>query len=91
MDLAHDVRPGEGQEIAVAADVARMVGEAGPAEVLLAQPVPLEHGAHGAVEHEDPIAEQPGQERQAALARERRSERVTRHRMPECTPGFGLG
>ena len=57
MDLADDVRPGQDEEVVGAPQVARVVGEALAPEVGLAAARALEHRAHGAVEHEDPLAQ----------------------------------
>ena len=57
MDVEDDVRPGQVQQIGVAGELARMVGEARPAVVLRLETGVLEHRAPGAVEHEDPLAE----------------------------------
>ena len=46
---------GQHQQVVVAAQVARPVGEALAAELLLGEAVPLDHRAHGAVEHEDSL------------------------------------
>ena len=56
MDGANDVGPGQHQQIVVALELARMVGEALAAEVGLAELVRLDLRAHRAVEHEDALA-----------------------------------
>ena len=48
----------QAEHVAVAAQVARMVGEPLAAEVRLAEAVPLEHRAHRPIEHDDPLGEQ---------------------------------
>ena len=53
---------GQAQQVAVAAQVARVVAEPLAAEVGLAEPVRLEHRAHRAVEDEDPLAQEAGQQ-----------------------------
>jgi hypothetical protein len=58
VDAGDDVGRGEDQQVVVAAQVARPVGEAVAAEVLLGEPVPLDHRAHRAVEDEDPVGEE---------------------------------
>src|SRR5690606_5697667 len=63
VNLGDDRRPGEGQQLVVALDVVRMIGEALAAELLLGEAVALDHGAHRAIEDEDPAGEelaQPG-------------------------------
>ena len=59
MDAADDVGTGQDQEVIVALDVHRPVGEALAAEVLLAQDMALDHRPHGAVEHQDSLGQQP--------------------------------
>jgi hypothetical protein len=61
VELGHDVRPGQVQEVGVALDVARMVPEPLAAEVLLGEPAPLQEHAPGAVEDDDPLLEQRGE------------------------------
>ena len=61
MDRRDRVGLGQAQQVAVAAQVARVVAEALAAEVGLAEPVGLEHRAHRAVEDEDPLAQEAGQ------------------------------
>ena len=58
MDRGHDVRPGEADQVGVAAQVTRVVTEPLAPEVGLGQLVRLDERAHPAVEHEDPFAEQ---------------------------------
>src|SRR5690606_20515949 len=53
VDRRDDVRPGQRQQVVVAALVVAGVGEALAAVVGLPEPVALDHGAHGAVEHQD--------------------------------------
>ena len=57
MDVAHDVRPREVEEVGVAGDVARVVAEPVAAVRLLAAHLPLDEHAPGTVEHGDPFAE----------------------------------
>ena len=49
---------GQVQQIGVAGELARMVGEARAAVVLRLETGVLEHRAPGAVEHEDPLRQQ---------------------------------
>ena len=56
-----DLGLGQHQQVVGAPQVARVVGEALAAEVGLGQLVALDDRAHGAVEHEDPLAQQLGQ------------------------------
>ena len=58
MDRADDLGLGEREEVAVAPQVTRPVGEAVAPVVALAQTVGLDHRPHGAVEHQDPTGEQ---------------------------------
>ena len=58
---SHDIGPGQREQVVGTAQVARMVGEALAPEIGLGQLVRLEHRAHGAVEHEDALAQDPGQ------------------------------
>ena len=56
VDLRHDLRLREVQQVGVALDVAGVVGEAVAAELLLGETPALQQDAPGAVEHEDPLA-----------------------------------
>ena len=58
MDGADDVGPREDEDVAVALQVARMIGEALAAEVRFGQLVALDHRPHRAVEDEDAALEQ---------------------------------
>ena len=53
VDVLDGLRLGQHQQVVVAAQVARPVGEALATELLLGEAVPLDHRAHRAVEHED--------------------------------------
>ena len=53
MDVADNLRPGEGEQVVVAGELAVVIGIERAAEVGLAQPVALDHGAHGAVQQQD--------------------------------------
>jgi hypothetical protein len=55
VDLANDLRPGQGQQVVVALEVVRPGLEALAAVVGLAQAVALDHGAHGTVDHQDAL------------------------------------
>ena len=57
MDRADDVRTREDEDVAVAAQVLRVIREALAAEVGLRQLVALDHRAHRAVEEEDALRE----------------------------------
>ena len=59
MDGGDGRRLGQAQQVAVAAEVARVVAEPLAAEVGLAEPVGLEHRPHRPVEDDDPLAEDP--------------------------------
>ena len=67
MDALDHVRAREHEQVVVALQVARVVGEALAAEVGLGEPVPLDHRAHRAVEHEDALAQQGGERRRRWL------------------------
>ena len=62
VDRGDGRRLGQAQQVAVAAQVARMVAEPLAAEVGLGELVGLEHRAHRAVEDEDPLAQEARQE-----------------------------
>ena len=66
MHRPHDVRLGQAEEVVVAPQVARMGREPRPPEGGFVERVRLEHRAHGAVEHEDPLAQRRRQHGQAA-------------------------
>ena len=57
MNLAHRVRPAQIEQIVVAAHFAVPGIEARAAEVLLVELERLDHRAHGAVEHQDALAQ----------------------------------
>ena len=58
MDVAHQPRLRERKQVVVAAQLARPVAEARAAVVLFGETRALDHGAHGAVQEEDPFAQQ---------------------------------
>ena len=62
MDALNHVRAGEDEQVVVALQVARVVGEARAAIVVLGEAVLLDHRAHRTVEHEDSLAEQGREE-----------------------------
>ena len=55
VDVEHDVRAGEVEEVGVAGDVAQVAGEALAAVVLRRQPRTLQHRPPGAVKHRDAL------------------------------------
>ena len=59
MDLRDHVGPRQDEDVVVALEILRMILEPLAAEIRLGQLVPLDHGAHRAIEHEDPFGEQP--------------------------------
>jgi hypothetical protein len=59
VDLLDDLGADEGHDLAVVLEVDRMVLEARPAEVRLAEAVPLEHRPHGSVDDRDALPEEP--------------------------------
>ncbi len=61
MDVADRVRPGEVQQVVVAADLAVPGVETGAAITLLIETERLDHGPHGAVEHQDALSGKPAQ------------------------------
>ncbi len=61
MDAGDDPGPGDRQQVVVALQVRGMVGETLAPVTGLVQVVGLDHGAHGAVEHQDAFLEQGGQ------------------------------
>ena len=66
-----------------------MVREPLATEVRLRELVPLDHRAHGAVEHEDPLPEQRGEALHPGGSRERRLDRAGRHRTASVRRDFG--
>src|SRR5262245_5155255 len=58
MNVAHGIRPAEVQKIIVAAHLAVPGVEARAAIAFLVELESLDHCAHSAVEHEDPLAQQ---------------------------------
>ncbi len=71
VDRGDGRRLGQAQQVAVAAQVARVVAEPLAAEVGLGELVGLEHRAHRPVEHEDPLAQEVRQEREPRRSVER--------------------
>ena len=71
MDGGDRRRLRQAEQIAVAAQVARMVAEAFAAEVRFAEPIRLEHRPHRAVEDEDPVAQEARQGGEARSSIER--------------------
>ena len=57
MNPLDDVRAGEQQQIVIALQIVRVIGETLAPEIGFSQAVLLNHGAHGAIEHEDALAE----------------------------------
>ena len=57
MNGADHVRSRQHEHVVVTAQIPAVVSEPRPAEILLRQPATLDHGAHGAVENEDPSFE----------------------------------
>ena len=60
VDVADDLRLGQHQQVVVALEIRRMVGEARTAVARLVQVVALDHGAHRAVDDEDATGEEIG-------------------------------
>ncbi len=60
VDRPHRVGLGEHEQVVVAGEVVRVVLEPIGPEVVLAEPEGLDHGAHRAVEHEDPLTGELG-------------------------------
>jgi hypothetical protein len=58
MDVAHGLRTAEVQQIVVAAHLAIPGVEARAAIAFLVEPEPLDHRAHGTIEHEDALLEE---------------------------------
>src|SRR3546814_14898793 len=69
MHVADHVRPGDVEDVVVALQVAVGALEAVAAVIRLDQLAPLQHGAHGAVEHEDMILRRGIERGAARLAR----------------------
>ena len=72
VDVSDGSRLGQAQEVAVAAQVARVVAETLASEIGLGESVGLEHRAHRPVEHEDPPAQEVRQKREPRCPVERR-------------------
>jgi hypothetical protein len=68
VDGANDVGTRQHQDVAVAAQIARMIAETIAAEVRFGQLVALNHGAHRTVEDEDTRGERQRPERGARVA-----------------------
>ena len=52
MDIVDDLRPGEGEQVVVPGELVVVIGIERAAKVGLAQPVALDHGAHGPVQQQ---------------------------------------
>ena len=50
------IRAGHVEQVVIALEVAVGAGEAGATVILLLQFAPLQHGAHGAIQHQDAFA-----------------------------------
>ena len=72
VDLGDDVWPREVQQVGVALDVAVVVREAVPAEVLLGQALALQQHAPGAVEQHDALGEQVSRRLRASCGQDYR-------------------
>ena len=83
MDLADDLGLGQREEVVVAAQVLRVVGEALATEGGLVEAPVLEHRAHRPVEDDDPLAEQVRQAGETRGPAERRGGGRGRH---DATP-----
>ena len=71
MDRPHGIGLGQRQQVVVALQVAWVVPEPVAAVPRLVEPVRLEHGAHRAIEHEDPLGKQTIEAGAPGRARER--------------------
>ena len=58
MDIQHDVRPGQVQQIRVTRHIPRMITQPFRAVVGRTEPGTLQHGAPGSVEYHDALTEQ---------------------------------
>ena len=63
MDGANGVRPGQVEEVVVAADLAVPGVETRAAITFLVEAQRLDHGSHGAVEHENALGRETAQRR----------------------------
>ncbi len=75
MDRRNRLGLGQAQDVAVAAQVARVVAEPVAPEVGLAEPVRLEHRPHRAIQDHDSLVQDPGEGSQTSRAIERRRRR----------------
>ena len=71
MDFLDDIRTGERQQIVVAPQIAPVSGEPLAAVSLFVQTVALDHGAHGAVQHQNPLLQECGETGETLAAAER--------------------
>ena len=60
VNVFDDLRLGEIERVVIAAQVFGMAGELGAAEIGLGEAAGLDHGAHGAVDQEDALAQALG-------------------------------
>ena len=58
MNLFNHIRPGEDEQVVVALEVVWMAGETRAAEIRLGEVPALDHRAHRAIKHHDPLAEE---------------------------------
>ena len=59
MDRLDGLRLGDRQEVVASGEVSRVVGELGAAKIVLAESELLDHGAHGTVQNEYPLSNEP--------------------------------
>ena len=57
MDVSNELRPAQAEEVIVALELPGVVPEAFCPEVFLGELMRLDHGAHGAIKHEDALSE----------------------------------
>ena len=67
MDALNDIGPCQHQQVVVAFEVLRVVGQARAAEIRLGELFPLDHGAHRAVQDDDALLENAGQSYRAGV------------------------
>jgi hypothetical protein len=58
VDVAHDLGPGDGEEVDVALELSGVILESPSPVVLLGEPVALDHGPHRAIQEQDALFQQ---------------------------------
>ena len=86
MNAFDHIGPGDGQQVVVAPEVHRPIGEPRTAIGGLVQCATLDHGAHGAIQNQDPVPNQTFERGRAVDARIHVPSLSLRRRACRCRP-----